>query len=76
VAPPGRPFAESQKLRRRPPAVEVERVRPRTTLWLVSSERDNRPYAAAALSLAVLVLGSGTLLTVLTRLRPVRGRLA
>lgn len=74
--PVGRPFADSQKPARRPPPVEVERPRPRVTQWLVSSDRDSRPYLAAALSLAVLVLGSATLLTVLTRLRPMRRRWA
>jgi hypothetical protein len=50
-------------------------VRSGGTLELVPSERDAQPYFAAALSLAVLVLGSATLLTILTRLRAARRRL-
>jgi hypothetical protein len=71
----GRPFASSQKQTRRPPRVRAARVRPREVLALVSSDPDSGPYLAAALSLGVLVLGSATLLTVLTRLRPARRRL-
>jgi hypothetical protein len=71
----GRPFASSQKPTRRPPRVRVTPVRPRDALALVSSDADSGPYLAAALSLAVLVLGSATLLAVLTRLRPARRRL-
>jgi hypothetical protein len=47
----------------------------REQLALVSSDPDSGPYLAAALSLAVLVFGSATLLTVLARLRPARRRL-
>lgn len=65
----GRPFASKQKLSRRAP-------RRTATLTLISSDSDSRPYVLAALSLAVLVLGSGTLLTVLARLRSTRQGLA
>jgi hypothetical protein len=71
----GRPFASSQKPPRRPPRARVAQARPRDALALVSSDRDSGPYLAAALSLAVLVFGSATLLTVSARLRPVRRRL-
>ena len=71
----GRPFASSQKPTRRPPRAPAAPVRPRDALAPVSSDRDSGPYLAAALSLAVLVFGSGTLLTVSARLRPVRRRL-
>jgi hypothetical protein len=71
----GRPFASSQKPTRRPPRAPTAPVRPHDTLELVSSDRDSGPYLAAALSLAVLVLGSATLLTVSARLRSVRRRL-
>jgi hypothetical protein len=70
----GRPFASSQKPTRRPPRARVTPVRSRDALALVSSDADSGPYLAAALSLAVLVFGSATLLTVLTRLRPARRR--
>jgi hypothetical protein len=70
----GRPFASSQKPTRRPPRARVTRVPPRHAIALVSSDPDSGPYRAAALSLAVLVLGSATLLAVLTRLRPARRR--
>jgi hypothetical protein len=50
-------------------------VRSSDRLELLPSDRDAQPYFAAALSLAVLVLGSATLLTVLTRMRPARRRL-
>lgn len=70
----GRPFASSQKPTRRPPRARTAPVRPRDALALVSSDADSGPYLAAALSLAVLVLGSATLLAVLTRLRPARRR--
>jgi hypothetical protein len=68
----GRPFASSQKPTRRPPRARAAPVRPREALALVSSDADSGPYLAAGLSLAVLVLGSATLLAVLTRLRPAR----
>jgi hypothetical protein len=71
----GRPFASSQKPARRPPRVAAAPVRSSDRLELVPSDRDAQPYFAAALSLAVLVLGSATLLTVLTRMRPARRRL-
>lgn len=70
----GRPFASSQKPTRRPPRARVAPVRPRDEVVLISSDPDSRPYLAAALSLAVLVFGSATLLTVSARLRPVRRR--
>jgi hypothetical protein len=70
----GRPFASSQKPTRRPPRAQTARVYPSKALALVSSDADSGPYLAAAFSLAVLVLGSATLLAVLTRLRPARRR--
>jgi hypothetical protein len=70
----GRPFVSSQKPTRRPPRARTAPVRPRDALALVSSDADSGPYLAAGLSLAVLVLGSATLLAVLTRLRPARRR--
>jgi hypothetical protein len=70
----GRAFASSQKPTRRPPRPRVTPMRSRDALALVSSDADSGPYLAAALSLAVLVLGSATLLAVLTRLRPARRR--
>ena len=73
--PAGRRFAPSQKPTRRPPRVQAARVRPSDALALVSSDSESAPYRAAALSLAVFVFGSATLLTVLTRLRPARRRL-
>jgi hypothetical protein len=69
-----RPFASSQKPARRLPRPRVTAVRSRDALALVSSDADSGPYLAAALSLAVLVVGSATLLAVLTRLRPARRR--
>lgn len=71
----GRPFASSQKPTRRPPRAQAAAVRTRDAVALVSSDPDSGPYLAAALSLAVLVLGSATLLTVAARLRPARRRL-
>jgi hypothetical protein len=66
---PGRRFVLADKpARRAPRAVE--------TIHTFSSDPDSRPYLLAALSLAVLALGSGTLLTVLSRLRSTRQGLA
>jgi hypothetical protein len=73
--PAARPFASAQKPTRRPPRARAAPVRPRGALTLVSSDPDSGPYLAAALSLAVLVFGSATLLTVSARLRPPRRRL-
>lgn len=71
----GRPFASSQKPARRPPHARVTPVRSPDAVALVSADPDSGPYLAAAFSLAVLVLGSATLLTVSARLRPARRRL-
>jgi hypothetical protein len=72
----GRPFAPSTKAQRRVPPV-VETAEGRTiSLSSVSYEPNSRPYVLAAACLVLLVLGSGTLLTVLARLRPTRERVA
>jgi hypothetical protein len=64
-AGPTRQFALSAKpARRAPPAVRVSPIH-----HFSSSDSDSRPYLLAALSLAVLALGSGTLLTVVSRVR-------
>jgi hypothetical protein len=65
ASPPDRSFVLTDKpARRAPRAVQ--------TIHRFSSDPDSRPYLLAALSLAVLALGSGTLLTVLSRLRSTR----
>jgi hypothetical protein len=70
IAPPaGRRFALTDK-----PARWAPRASP--TIQGLSSDPDSRPYLVAALSLAVLALGSGTLVTVLSRLRSTRQGLA
>jgi hypothetical protein len=74
--PAGRHFVLSTKPQRRFPPV-VEAAADRTiSLSSLSYEPNSRPYVLAALCLVVLVLGSGTLLTVLARLRPTRERTA
>jgi hypothetical protein len=70
VDPVGRQFTLEAKLSRWDPRVAT------TSLAQFSSDPDSRPYLVAALSLAVLALGSGTLLTVLARLRSTRQGLA
>ena len=72
--PPVRPFATKPQ-RRFPPVVETAADRT-VSLSSLSYEPNSRPYVLAALCLVVLVLGSGTLLTVLARLRPTRERVA
>jgi hypothetical protein len=69
VSPPGRLFVFTEKLARRAP-------RAAATIQTLSADDDSRPYVLAALSLAVLALGSGTLVTVLSRLRSTRQGLA
>jgi hypothetical protein len=65
ASPPGRLFVFTEKLARRAP-------RAAATIQTFSADDDSRPYVLAALSLAVVALGSGTLLTVLSRLRSTR----
>jgi hypothetical protein len=69
--PAGRAFALSQKPARRA-VPQPERARPAVALPILSSDSNTHAYVIAALSLAVLALGSGTLLTVLARLRSTR----
>jgi hypothetical protein len=66
--PAGRAFALSQKPERRA-VPQPERARPAVALPILSTDSNTHAYVIAALSLAVLALGSGTLLTVLARLR-------
>ena len=67
-AAPVRPFVHAAEgMRRPPPAAEP---------LLAFSVGDTRPSLLAAFSLAVLVLGSGTLIIVLARLQPARRGLA
>jgi hypothetical protein len=75
--PTGRRFAPSQKPERRALS-QPERQTPRITVALpvLSTDSKTHAYVIAGLSLAVLALGSGTLLTVLTRLRSTRQGLA
>lgn len=74
--PAGRHFVGSTKPQRRsPPAVETASGRT-ISLSSMSYEPNSRPYLLAAFCLVLLVLGSGTLLTVLARLRPNRERVA
>jgi hypothetical protein len=70
VDPVGRQFTLGAKLSRRAPRATT------ATFAQLSSDNDSRPYLVAALSLAVLALGSATLLTVLARLRFTRQGLA
>jgi hypothetical protein len=70
VDPVGRQFTLEAKLSRWDPRVAT------TSLAQFSSDPDSHPYLVAALSLAVLALGSGTLLTVLARLKSTRHGLA
>jgi hypothetical protein len=67
-APPvDRRFVLASKPERRPPPAAP-------IIHTFTADSDpRRPYLLAALSLAVLAVGSGTLLTVLTRLRSARG---
>jgi hypothetical protein len=69
--PAGRAFAPSQKPARRA-VPQPERARPAVALPILSTDSNTHAYVIAALSLAVLALGSGTLVTVLTRLRSTR----
>jgi hypothetical protein len=67
--PPSRAFDLSQKPDRRAvPQAEQAAV----ALPILSTDSNTHAYVIAALSLAVLALGSGTLLTVLARLRSTR----
>jgi hypothetical protein len=70
----GRQFAPSKEPARRAPPTPAAHGNDAVALF--SSDPNSRPYLLAALALAVLVLGSGTLLTVLARLRPERRRMA
>jgi hypothetical protein len=71
--PAGRQFAQPKPQRRSPPVAESAVART-ISFSSLSYEPNSRPYVLAALCLVVLVLGSGTLLTVLARLRPTRER--
>lgn len=62
----GRQFAGSKTPARRTPA-PPEAQRNEVVAFFSSGGPDSRPYFLAAFSLAVFVLGTGTLLTVLTR---------
>jgi hypothetical protein len=70
----GRHFAASKQPVRRPP--QPPEAGRREVVAFFSSTPDSRPYFLAALSLAVFVLGTGTLLAVLTRLGSTRRELA
>jgi hypothetical protein len=74
--PERRRFAALEKQRRWQGRDEASRVPTVDVVALVSSDPESRPYGAAAFSLAVLVLGSATLLIVLARLRATGRRLA
>jgi hypothetical protein len=70
--PPERVFRKADPGRRQPVAMEAPARRApqaAAAIHSLSADPDSRPYLLAALSLAVLALGSGTLLTVLSRLR-------
>jgi hypothetical protein len=69
--PAGRAFDLSGKPERRA-VPQAERPRAAVALPILSTDSNTHAYVIAALSLAVLALGSGTLLTVLTRLRSTR----
>lgn len=73
--PERRRFAALEKQGRWQARREASRVPTVDAVALVSSAPESRPYGAAAFSLAVLVLGSATLLTVLARLRATGRRL-
>lgn len=70
----GRQFAPSKTPARRAPPAPAAHGNDAVALF--SSDPNSRAFLLAALALAVLVLGSGTLLTVLARLRPERRRMA
>jgi hypothetical protein len=74
--PERRRFAALEKQGRWQGRDEASRVPTADVVALVSSDPESRPYGAAAFSLAVLVLGSATLLIVLARLRATGRRLA
>jgi hypothetical protein len=70
--PPIRVFRKADLARRQPARLEEPARRApqaAAAIHSLSGDPDSRPYVLAALSLAVLALGSGTLLTVLSRLR-------
>jgi hypothetical protein len=69
----GRQYAASKQPARRTPRPPEARRNDVVTFF--SSTRDSRPYFLAAFSLAVFVLGTGTLLAVLTRLGSTRREL-
>lgn len=73
--PERRRFAALEKQGRWSARGGASRVPTIEAVALVSSDPESRPYAAAAFSLVVLVLGSATLLTVLARLRSTGRRL-
>jgi hypothetical protein len=71
----GRQFAGSKNpARRTPPPPEARRNE--VVTFFSSAAPDSRPYLLAAFSLAVFLVGTGTLLTVLTRLGSTRRGLA
>jgi hypothetical protein len=73
--PERRRFAALEKQGRWAARNEASRVPTVEAVALVSSDPESRQHTAAAFSLAVLVLGSATLLTVLARLRATGRRL-
>jgi hypothetical protein len=67
----GRRFAGAKDAARRTPPAPEARRNEVVTLF-ASASPDSRPYFLAAFSLAVFVLGTGTLLAVLTRVGSLR----